>query len=172
MDAETRREHIAAVLRESTQTVSATQLAKQWGVSRQVIVGDIALLRAKGLNVLATPRGYILFSRVENGEHTFTVACKHDAESTKKELYSIVDGGGRVIDVKVDHPVYGELSCSLNLVTHGDVDEFLQKVERQQASLLCDLTSGVHLHTIACADIEKESQIRHTLMGLDLLYAN
>lgn len=57
MDASRRRVRILDYLRAAKAPVSATALAKKLSVSRQIIVGDVALLRAAGEAVTATPRG-------------------------------------------------------------------------------------------------------------------
>ena len=106
MNAAERRTKITHLLAQANGPLSATALAAQCGVSRQIIVGDVALLRAGGLAVLATPRGYIL-------ENTSAPACAerhivshHDNSRMLEELYTVVDLGGAVIDVTVEHAVY------------------------------------------------------------------
>ena len=54
MTAEQRRSRISARLHEAQQPVSATVLARELGVSRQIIVGDVALLRAAAAEVFIT----------------------------------------------------------------------------------------------------------------------
>ena len=60
MRAEERRQAIRELLQNSKQPVSASVLAARFAVSRQIIVGDIALLRAAGADISATPRGYVI----------------------------------------------------------------------------------------------------------------
>ena len=60
MNAQSRRNAIMEVLKAEEKPVSASTLAKQFNVSRQIIVGDIALLRAGGADISATPKGYVL----------------------------------------------------------------------------------------------------------------
>ena len=55
-----RRDQIIKRIQESQVPVSGTQLAKEYEVSRQVIVQDIALIRAAGHKIISTNRGYIL----------------------------------------------------------------------------------------------------------------
>ena len=57
MTAAQRRSAIYAQLTQASAPVSATTFAQRFSVSRQVIVGDIALLRAEGHSITATPRG-------------------------------------------------------------------------------------------------------------------
>ncbi|MGI5936583.1 MAG: transcription repressor NadR [Oscillospiraceae bacterium] len=163
-----RREKIISILSESDQAVSASALAQRLHVSRQVIVGDIALLRAQGHEILSTPRGYVINSRRAQEEFVFKIACSHDGELTRDELYAIVDNGGEVLDVIVEHPVYGQLTGQLNISSRYDVDMFLRKVEEGEAALLCDLTGGIHLHTISCRDQQAADRIRKVLREMNI----
>lgn len=56
MDAQERRLRVLDILKEG-ERVRGTELAKALGVSRQIIVGDVALLKAGGVPVISTPRG-------------------------------------------------------------------------------------------------------------------
>lgn len=143
-----RKEKIIKTIQKSDKPVSASKLASQFGVSRQIIVGDVALLRAGGYNIIATPRGYILDNR--HTDHTYTIAVKHNQDDLGDELYTIVDLGGSIIDVIVDHPIYGQLTGKLHISSRYDVDQFLKKVDHGNAKPLSQLTDGLHLHTIQC----------------------
>ena len=143
-DAQRRRQAVVARLEKAGSPLSATALAAELGVSRQVIVGDVALLRAGGLSVTATPRGYVL-QRPQKGA-TRTVACVHTAEQMGAELSTAVDAGAEVVDVIVEHPVYGQLTGALDLTCRAEVEEFLRRSEG--AEPLSSLTAGVHLHTL------------------------
>lgn len=145
-----RREGIHNILIQSSEPVNATALAKIFNVSRQVIVGDIALLRAASVSILATPRGYLLEQRPSAAKVLRTIACKHGPEGLAEELYAIVDHGGGIIDVIVDHPVYGQISGQLQIYSRYDAEGFIQKIEANRVAPLSVLTDGVHLHTIAC----------------------
>ena len=125
-----RKEKIIEEIKKSDKPVSASTLAKKLGVSRQIIVGDVALIRASGTNIIATPRGYILDSKQQN--QTYTIAVNHSQEQMADELYTIVDLGGCAIDVIVDHPVYGQLTGKLHLSSRYDVDQFIKKVNNLQ----------------------------------------
>ena len=109
MDAAQRREEIRKILGRSREPVSAATIASEVHVSRQIVVGDIALLRAGGADIQATPRGYILQTQDEKAADglTYTIACRHSRENLAEELYAVVDNGGRLLDVIVEHPVYG-----------------------------------------------------------------
>ena len=160
MNSEERREKIESILKDNSEPITATFLAKNFSVSRQVIVGDIALMRAGGLKVSATPRGYVLNSEPESIDSIFTIACSHDQENMATELYAIVDNGGTIIDVIVEHPVYGEITGQLHISTRYDVDMFMEKIKNNEAQPLMRLTGGIHLHTIKC----KNEQIRKRII--------
>lgn len=150
MNAAERRTRIMKLLKTASQPISAAHLAKELSVSRQIIVGDVALLRAAGEAVTATPRGYVL-ERGQPGERC-TVACRHLPEEMERELNMMVDNGCTVENVIVEHPVYGQLAGQLMLSSRYDVSEFIRKVSESEAKPLCDLTGGIHLHTLRCPD--------------------
>lgn len=152
-----RKEKIIEEIKKSDKPISASTLAKKLGVSRQIIVGDVALIRASGTNIIATPRGYILDSKQQN--QTYTIAVNHSQEQMADELYTIVDLGGSAIDVIVDHPVYGQLTGKLHLSSRYDVDQFIKKVNNNQAKPLSQLTDGLHLHTIQCPNEDTYQRI-------------
>lgn len=146
-----RRERLMELLEKADGAVSATALAHTLSVSRQIIVGDIALLRAAGERITATPRGYVL-ERGAPGELR-TVACRHTAPADMaRELNIMVDNGCTVVNVIVEHQVYGQLVGQLDLSNRYDVSEFIQAVEAHGARPLSDLTGGIHLHTLRCPD--------------------
>lgn len=161
MNAEERRARIASRLRESAAPVSATALAGELGVSRQIIVGDVALLRAGGEDIMATPRGYVLAR--ESGGYLCRVACRHTAEEMGRELDLIVDNGCTVLDVVVEHPVYGQITGPLQLSSRYDVEQFLAKVRSEKAQPLSALTHGIHLHTLRCPDEASAARVKQAL---------
>ena len=148
MTSQNRRSAILAQLHKASAPISATALAAQLGVSRQIIVGDVALLRASGVDIQATPRGYLLAA--EPAGITAVLACVHDAAHMERELTLMVDYGAEVLDVIVEHPVYGQLTGQLRLRSRYDVAQFLTKAEG--AAPLSALTDGIHLHTVRCPD--------------------
>ena len=162
-----RRAAVAAALEAAAGPVSATELARRFSVSRQIIVGDVALLRAGGARILATPRGYVL-DRPPAG-YTGTVACVHAPEDMGRELTAIVDAGGEVVDVIVEHPVYGQLTGLLGVRSRYDVQEFLTRVEAHGARPLSDLTGGIHLHTIRCPDEKTFQRVERSLQNENIL---
>ena len=131
MTASERRQQIARLLSASQAPISATTLSQELGVSRQIIVGDIALLRAAGQEITATARGYVI--PAQNGLLR-RIACIHSAEETRDELDAMVDCGCTVVDVIVEHPVYGQLTAPLHLSSRLDVDQFMKRCGRAAAS--------------------------------------
>ena len=150
MNAAERRGRILDYLRAAEGPLSATALAQKLSVSRQIIVGDVALLRAAGEAVTATPRGYVL-DRPRTGLRR-TVACLHSGADMERELTLVVDQGCTVENVIVEHPVYGQLTGPLDLSSRYDVSEFIRRVEENAARPLSLLTDGIHLHTLCCPD--------------------
>lgn len=168
MDAQARRQTISRRLRESTAPLSAAALARELSVSRQIIVGDVALLRAGGLDITATPRGYLL-PKLPAGI-TCTFACRHRADQMGEELNAMVDQGCTVLDVIVEHPIYGQLTGPLRLSSRYDVAQFVDRCKEEAAAPLSQLTEGVHLHTVLCPDEGAAGRLREALERLGFLY--
>lgn len=167
MTAKERREQIYRQL--TTAPVSATALAKQFAVSRQVVVGDIALLRAEGCNIIATARGYII---PDEAALTYRIATVHTAQQTREELYLMVDCGCTVQDVIVEHPVYGQLTAALQLSSRYDVDQYMEKMASCDARPLSLLTEGVHVHTVSCPSEEVFHHLQGQLRKSGMLWEN
>lgn len=161
MNATQRREAILERLQMGGAPVSATVLAGEFGVSRQIIVGDIALLRAAGHQIHSSPRGYIREQSSSGIE--YTVAVNHSEEEMERELQICVDNGCRVLDVAVEHPVYGLLRGELQIGSRYDVEQFLLRVRSSSARPLSELTSGIHLHTLRCPSEEACQRVRRQL---------
>lgn len=146
---ENRRSLIKKWLQEADRPLTGSDLSQKTNVSRQVIVQDISLLKARNEPIIATSQGYVMFDNNQQNQLVKRiVACKHTHEETKDELYTIVDNGGTVTDVTVEHPLYGDLHASLFVSNRLEADQFLSRLTATKASLLSELTSGVHLHTI------------------------
>lgn len=161
MKAAERREKILSCLQHQTAPVSASALARQFSVSRQIIVGDIALLRAGGATISATPRGYLLAQRQSGLLRK--VASVHTGEQMEDELTICVDQGCSVLDVIVEHPVYGQLVGQLQLHSRYDVQQFVQRVKQESAHSLSELTDGIHLHTLRCPTEEAYRRVCRAL---------
>lgn len=169
MVAAQRREIIRETLLNTDTPISASTLAAQLGVSRQVVVGDVALLRAGGFAIDATPRGYLVHT--SDTGYTGLVACVHSTtEDLCRELYLVVDNGGSIKDVSVENPLYGELHANLHIANRHDADAFLKQAGNQPQSLLSSMTNGVHLHNINCPDKETFDAICNALRQAGILY--
>ena len=144
--------------------LTGTFLSKNLMISRQVIVQDIAILRAEGYGIVATPQGYIIpdYSGKKCAKKIF--ACIHSSEEIEDELKIIISMGGRVIDVYVEHPAYGEIRAMLMLSSIFDAEEFVRKLKESVGEPLLVLTKGVHLHTIE-ADDETKLKIIEDRLG-------
>ena len=163
-----RRQAIAQLLEGAQAPVSAAALGERFSVSRQIVVGDIALLRAAGTDIAATPRGYV-FLRAPAAGVERKLACVHAPEDMGRELTAIVDAGGEVVDVVVEHPVYGQLTGVLHVRSRYDVEEFLRRVAEHGARPLSDLTGGIHLHTVRCPDQAAMDRVAEALERENLL---
>lgn len=132
-------------LKEARRAVNGNELAEQFNISRQIIVQDIALLRAKGYDIISTNRGYI----INDNSLTVKLCLHHENEEITKELYTIVDNGGTIKNVIIDHPVYEEIVATLNLSNRKEVDEFVAKMNKHQGTPLKQLGDGyTHYHEI------------------------
>ncbi|MDF2611586.1 MAG: Helix-turn-helix type 11 domain protein [Lachnospiraceae bacterium] len=152
MEGQERRDRLIEILLQSKEPISGTLLAKKLGVSRQVIVQDIALLRAVNKNILSTTKGYLLYYQDEQK----VIRCflvKHTTEQIEDELCTIVDNGGKILNVIVTHDIYGEISADLIIKNRQDVYDFVKKVKTGNTVPLKELTANVHLHTVE-ADAE------------------
>lgn len=171
MDAKERRDLLRKMLASAGAPVTGTALARDLGVSRQVVVGDIAILRAAGDDIYATPQGYALPSQRVQGAISAKFACRHDWGRIEEELAIIVDNGGKVVDVVVEHPIYGEIKANLMLTSRREVGEFIQRLTNSGAEPLYTITGGVHLHTVEAASAEVLDQIKKDLEKAGILYS-
>jgi len=154
-------EKILSILKRSEKPVSGLEIAKILGVSRQAVVQYIAFMKEKGYNVVATPRGYVLKSEIGNRK---LIAVKHRKEDIYDELITIVKLGGKVCDVIVEHPVYGEIRGIIDVETEEDVVKFVSLLESIKVEPLLSLSGGVHLHTI---EVKDEKTFRAILEALN-----
>lgn len=147
MDGDRRREELMKILRNTSDPLSGGKLGEIFQVSRQVIVQDIALLRAQGLDIMATARGYLLYKDTEkNKQRVFLV--RHQYNDIGDELNTIVDFGGVVRNVLIEHPIYGEMTGNMMLKTRRDVELFVENISRFDTYPLMNLTHGLHMHTV------------------------
>ncbi|WP_241559448.1 transcription repressor NadR [Lacticaseibacillus hulanensis] len=155
-----RQTQIKAELLSATAPISASALAKKYNVSRQTIVGDVALMRALGEQIVATPRGYE-YERASSNEAL--LVCKHLPVDAADEMRRIVHNGGVVKDVIVDHPLYGQLRGALLIRSDADINMFTAKMRQNKGHMLSELTAGVHMHTVAYEKPEQLKAIKDAL---------
>jgi len=160
---EKRRENLLKRLKKSKNALIGSKLAEEFGVSRQVIVQDIALLRARGEKIIATSQGY-LYPESNKDTIKATIACKHGEDNeVKDELMTIVNYGAKILDVIVEHPIYGELKGMLMIKNSDDIKKFVKNYRDNEASLLASLTDGVHLHTVEALNEQVVKKIKKEL---------
>ncbi|MCI8625073.1 MAG: transcription repressor NadR [Lachnospiraceae bacterium] len=153
MEGVERRQELLRILQESPTPVSGSKLAGRLGVSRQVIVQDVALLRAVNRNILPTTRGYMLYEQAR-GKVNRVYLVRHTTEQIEDELSTIVELGGKVLNIIVSHELYGQIEADLIIENRRDVEEFIQKLKTKKPVPLKELTDGLHFHTVE-ADSEE-----------------
>lgn len=163
MDAKERRGKILEILKKSNEPTSGASLSKLLNVSRQVIVGDIGLLRASGEEIISTPKGYLIKSEEKDDYIVKTIVCNHTKDCIEEELNLIVDEGATILNVIVEHSLYGQLTGNLHISSRRDVKSFIKNLENDSANPLSQLTDGIHLHTIKC---ENEEILQSVLKSL------
>ena len=172
MKAQERRQAILHIIQTRSEPITASVLAEEFNVSRQVIVGDIALLRANHHEIIASNQGYFMAkSGLESTPHyQGKVVCLHRNNQTRQELDIIIQNQGQVVDVQVDHPIYGVLSAGLHLKNPEDIDAFMTKMAMHRGEMLSSLTDGIHIHTILTPTIEEFNHIKKQLKDAGILY--
>ena len=141
-----RRMNIIEYLQNSDKAVSGKDLASLYHVSSQVIVHDIALLRAKDYDIVSTNHGYILN---ETKKVTRVFKVKHSDEKTQEELECIVDYGGIIEDVFIYHRRYGIVRAKMNIRSRNDIIHFLEDLKSGKSTYLKNVTSDYHYHTVS-----------------------
>lgn len=153
---EDRRMRLLQLLKEREEPITGSELAAKYHVSRQVIVGDITLLKARNEPIIATSQGYLRLNHTSpHPVATRTIASNHSPEQTEEELNLLVDHGVTVKDVTIEHPVYGDLTASIMVSDRKEVKQFMKKIHSTQSSYLSELTGGIHLHTITSSSEAK-----------------
>lgn len=169
-DAELRRKEILEYLSTKTSPMNGTELAKHFGVSRQIIVQDVALLRAENRNILSTNKGYMLFHPQERRNGcTAVLMVKHTAEQTMDEMLSIVDYGGSMLDVSIDHDLYGQIRVDLVINNAQDAEDFCKKMSQSTSKPLKELTEDCHYHTIEAPSEKALALIKKELLDKGIL---
>lgn len=164
MGKNTRHTIILEQLSKANEPISATSLASHCNVSRQLIVGDIALLRASGHQIVATHKGYIL--NPTHLKHTKQLVFKHTPSETELELTILVEHHCKILDVQIQHSTYGSITGELNIETLDDIKHFIQ----QGSPLISTLSDGIHIHTIEYDDPNHLQKAIIELKKHNLLY--
>ncbi len=161
-----RKKKIMEVLEKSEKPLKGKELADMFDVSRQIIVSDIAQLREEGHKIVSTRDGYIL---ERPNVVRRVVAMKHSVDDIYDELKIIVENGGRVIDVIVEHPVYGEIRGRLDISTLSDIESFLTLIKVSNTKPLMELSDGIHLHTIETDDEDTMEKVLKAIQKYRLI---
>lgn len=165
-----RRKLIEDMIQNSDIPLKGQNIAKKLGVTRQIIVKDIAILRAEGKNIIATPDGYFMPFIQKSGIKK-VIAVSHNQKEIEDELNIIVKFGGIVDDVIVEHPIYGEIKGNLMIRNMYDIQKFISKLNNNLQPLLI-LTDGIHLHTIEAEDEKHLDMILNELKNKGFLISS
>lgn len=161
MEGKDRRNQLLNILSNATDPVSGSELSRQLRVSRQVIVQDIALLRAENKGILSTTKGYLLEDTSKKVTRRFHV--RHSTEEILDELLTIVDHGGKVLNVIVSHGIYGEITTELNVRSRQDAYHFVEQVQEKKLVPLKELTNNMHDHVVEADSVSVLDQIENAL---------
>jgi len=162
MKADERRKEIVQYLMAEQKPVSGSVLSQRFGVSRQIIVQDISVLKGQGYEILSTHSGYVL-QRAPFAERVFKLY--HTIEQTEDELNTIVELGGTVVNVFVWHKVYGKITAPLNIFSKLHVKQFIEGVRSGKSSELMNITGGYHYHTVRADSAETLDRIGDALQS-------
>lgn len=160
MKASQRRSEILSLIGNLEKPISANALSERFAVSRQVIVQDIAILRANGYDVTATNRGYVLSGKAQA---TRVVKCRHSFEEIVDEGMLVIGAGGRIEDIFVNHRVYGRICARLDLHNKTHVEELYRSLVSGASKPLMSVTDGYHYHTLSADDEETLDRIENLL---------
>ncbi|MGM9937400.1 MAG: 3H domain-containing protein [Candidatus Ornithomonoglobus sp.] len=166
MSTSERAEAILERISQSSSPVSGGTLSQELGVSRQIIVKDIAALKAQGNDIIATTKGYMLH-RIPMPERVFKVV--HRDDEIQQELQAIVDAGGIVKDVFVWHKIYGKIEGELDIRTYEDITEYINSLKTGRSSPLKNVTNEYHYHTVAAKSDAVLDKVRSALDKIGFL---
>ena len=161
-----RRNAILKLLQNAEEPVAARKLAERYGVSRQVIVQDMAVIRAYTPGIISTTKGYVM-EQESRCVREFKV--RHKQSDAAKERNLIVDCGGRVCNISISHRVYGRVSAEMDIRSRQDVTEFIAALNDSQSTVLSTATSGYHYHLVEAASEERLDLIGEQLKAAGFL---
>ncbi|MCQ2442085.1 MAG: transcription repressor NadR [Oscillospiraceae bacterium] len=168
MNTSLRRAEILTILRRASAPVAAKELASHFHVSRQVIVQDLAVIRASTAGIISTNRGYII---QQESSFTREFKVRHTEEMVEKELNLIVDYGGTVKNISVSHRVYGRITAEMDIRSRQDVQEYIQTIGESASDPLGTVTSGYHYHLVEASSEERLDRIEEKLRENGFLVA-
>ena len=160
MKAADRRKAIVNMLLSSTEPISGGKLSDEFGVSRQIIVQDITVLKGSGYGIHSPHNGYII-QQSPLKERVFKMY--HTTEQTEDELTTIVNLGGTVVDVFVWHKVYGKMTAALNIFSPLHIKQFIEGVRSGKSTELMNITGGYHYHTVRAESEQMLDEIERAL---------
>ena len=166
MNTAERRNEILNFLQNADEPVAARKLASQFGVSRQVIVQDMAVIRAATPGILSTTRGYVI---QQDSSCVREFKVRHESDQTAEEMNLIVDCGGRICNISISHRVYGRVSAEMDIRSRQDVNKFITALNNSNSSALSNATSGYHYHLVEAASEERLDLIEEQLKKAGLL---
>lgn len=162
MKAQERRKTIINILLSEDRPIPGGELSEKCGVSRQIIVQDIAVLKGQGFDILSTHNGYLV-QKSPFKDRVFKV--KHSTDQTEDELSTIVELGGTVVDVFVWHKVYGKMSAPLNIFSELQIKQFIEGIRAGKSTELMNITGGYHYHTVRAEKEDILERIAEVLSG-------
>ena len=160
MKSDKRRQEILSLLGNTENAIPANVLSEKFGVSRQVIVQDIAILRANGYDITSTNRGYLLNSGI-GASRVFK--CRHSFEEIVDEGMLVINLGGKIEDIFVNHRVYGRISARLDLLNRIHVEELYRSLVSGASKPLMSVTDGYHYHTVSAPEENTLDKIESAL---------
>lgn len=166
---EERRIQVLDLIKLSKTPINGSTISKQMGVSRQVIVQDIALLRANKHDIISTNRGYILSVPEVTSKLTRVIKVCHTDEQICEELSCIINLSGQILDVWVDHEVYGKFSAELNISNDDDIEKFVRQMQNNKVTPLKNITNNCHYHTISAPTVKLLDLIEQELKELGFI---
>ena len=161
-----RRGEILKILKQAEVPIAARELAGRFGVSRQVIVQDLAVIRASTPGILSTTKGYVM---EQDSSCTREFKVRHSQDKAVQELNLIVDCGGHVKNISISHRVYGRVSAEMDIRSRQDVSEFIQALQNSRSTVLSSATSGYHYHTVHADSEEILDEIQEELQKAGFL---
>ncbi|WP_206528071.1 transcription repressor NadR [Marinitoga sp. 38H-ov] len=155
-----KKDKILSILMKTNTPIKGKDLAEQIGVSRQMIIQYISKLKTEGYNISSTREGYIL--EREKGIRKM-IAVKHSSDEIEDELFLIVKAGGKILDVVVEHPIYGEIKGRIDVENENDIIKFMSLIKTTNATPLLELSGGIHIHTIEVKDEETFEKVKKSI---------